>query len=289
MGRYSQNGEPNMDLMLSAWSGERCSIDRQNAAPIILKRPVLTVVAAIQLHTLETLATQKAFAGRGLTARFAYSIPRDVRGHRDVRSSVDLDRDAEDTYNQTLRRLLDHPHDRDRPRDLRVEGRALADFTRFREMMEAGQGEDGDFEEIKGWASKAPGLVLRIAGVLALAEAGRGRDAEISSVIMRRAIELGTYFADHSLRAFEIMGGNTGNPEVDKAWRWISGRQDASLDFTRSDLWQAVKNGRFRVAYDLTAPLDRLVRAGRIARRPVPKTRAGRPPQVWAVNPEALK
>lgn len=289
MFRYSQNGAPNMDLVLSGWSGERCSIDRQNAEAIILRRPVLTIVGAVQPYVLEELRRQRAFEGRGLTARFAFSIPRDIRGYRDVWDSVSMAPDATRAYERVMSHLLNLDQDADSPRVLLVAGDALDLFTGFRERIEREQRDGGALEDMRGWASKAPGLVLRIAGVLALAESANGGSPEVTPKIMANAIELTDYFADHSKRAFEIMAGETGDRQLDKVWRWISARDLPQSDFTRSDLWNGVKNGRFIFAAELDGPLERLARAGRIARRSAMGNGPGRPPQVWAVNPEVLR
>lgn len=285
MFRYSQNAEPNMDFVLSGHTGERCTIDRQGAPSLILRRPVLTIVGTVQPHVLESLSKNRAFEGRGLLARFAYAVPVDTRGYRNVRSSVEMDPKASSTYRSVLRQMLELPHDFDVPRVLRVEGAARSDFQDLHAWVEEGQRDGGEFEEVRSWASKAHGLVLRIAGVLAIAE--NPRSPEITLEVMRRAIALGVYFADHSRRAFEIMAGRTGDPVVDKLWNWITRRGEPGTDFTRQDIWQGVKGGRLRLAEDLDGPLARLRVAGRIARRAVAR-HVGRPPEVWAVNPQAI-
>ena len=137
---------------------------RQNAATIILKRPVLTVVTTIQPHTLKTLASNPAFTGRGLTARFAYSIPADVRGYRNVRNSQRLDLGAFGDYRNVMSKLLTIPHEMDAPRRLLVEGVALDVFHDFAERIEFGQREDGEFEDMRGWASKAASTFSRLTG-----------------------------------------------------------------------------------------------------------------------------
>jgi replicative DNA helicase len=280
--RYSNHDEPNIDLLLSAHDGERCSIDRQSADTIVLKRPVLTVVTTIQPHSLETLGKNPAFTGRGLTARFAYSIPSDVRGYRNVRDTQRLNPGAVGDYRNVMSRLLALPHIEGSPQRLRVDGIALDVFHDFAERIELGQREDGEFEDMRGWASKAAGLVLRIAGVLALAEG-----TNITPEAMRRSVELGDYFAAHSKRAFEMMQGLTSDPIVDKAWGWIARHARPDRTFSRRDLYQGVKGGRIKVVADLDPSMEKLRGAGRIA-QVGSKPTGGRRSEVWAVNPEAM-
>jgi hypothetical protein len=284
--RYSQHAEPNMELILSGHTGERCSIDRQGGEPIILHRPVLTILGTVQPYVLETLSRTPAFEGRGLLARFAYVFPPDFRGYRDVRAGVELDGARVQEFERTVGRLLAIPHNVERPVVLGMEEPALEVFYDFADRMERSQADGGYFEDLKGWASKAAGLAMRLAGVLALAE--RPTATSVSKSVVERAVALGDYFAAHSARAFEMMSGRTGDAAMDKVWRWITNRSEPGADFSRSDLWDGVKGGRFGIAADLDAPLRRLAACGRIARRPSDEPANGRPAEVWAVNPAAL-
>lgn len=287
LGRYSANGEPSLDLLLSAWCGEPVRVDRQSGEPIAMHRPCLTVVAALQPDVLRTLGRQPSFVGRGLLDRFCWSIPPDRRGFRDVRASQPMNRATQADYHRLVRRLLEIPAG-DEPMVLEIEGDAREAFLDTAQGFEDLQREGEELADIPGWASKAAGLVARLAGLLALVRAvDEGRPAAIDRATVEDATRLGLYFADHARRAFELLDGRTGDAAVDKLVRWLKRRAEPRADLTRRDAWRGTRGGRFAVAADLEAPLRRLEAAGWIARQPEAARRPGRPSERWRVNPEA--
>ena len=291
MGRYAKDGEPSLDLLLSAWSGEPVRIDRVNGEPVRMMRPCLGIVAPVQPDVLRVLGKQASFAGRGLLDRFIWSVPPDLRGYRDARSSRAIDPRLEFEYRRILEAMLELPNAPDRPILLRVEGAAREAWLDLAQRFETGQREGGDLEDLHGWASKAPAQAARIAGVLALARsAALGEEPAIDAALIEDAGRIVEWASHHARRALGLIDGSvaTGDARLDRVVRWLRRRPQPGGDFTKRDLWQGVKGGRFRVASDLDAPLGRLVDAGWIARRPLPSDAAGRPSEAWACNPEAL-
>lgn len=60
---------------------------------------------------------------------------------------------------------------------------------------------------ISDWGAKYIGAILRIAGLLCVAEAG-GFASEIPGETMSKAIEIGKYFLAHSTYAYSMMGND---------------------------------------------------------------------------------
>jgi replicative DNA helicase len=82
-GRYSaSNGQPNLDVYLKGHSGDMLRVDRKGRAPEYIARPALTVGLAVQPEVLRSLSDQPGFRGRGLLARFFYSLPASRVGGR---------------------------------------------------------------------------------------------------------------------------------------------------------------------------------------------------------------
>ncbi len=281
--RYTRDGNPNLDIYLMGHDGDRCIVDRQLGGTIRLERPVLTIVSAIQPIVLQQLAAVPAFTGRGMLDRFAWSVPRSNQGYRNQREVIPINRAAELEYEETMSRMLKVKMNVDRPGVLRVHVEPLAMFREFAQSVEERLKEEGDLEELPGWASKLPGLVLRIAGVLAIAE--RPEAPEIDNKVMGNAIALGRYFLDHSIAAFEMMNGLTGDKALDKVLRWLRRRENVGEPFSKRELFQGVKGGRIRIAQDLNGPLERLRISGRIAPIPQERSGRGRPTSLWAINP----
>ena len=86
-GRYSGN-VPVLDVWLKGHSGDPLRVDRKGRDPEYVENPALTLSLMIQPSVLSSMARQQAFRGRGLLARFLYSVPKSRVGHRTIESSA---------------------------------------------------------------------------------------------------------------------------------------------------------------------------------------------------------
>jgi len=102
-GRYS--GEPNIDVYLKAHTGESLRVDRMNRPSEYVARPILTLCLTVQPVVLKRLAEKRDFRGRGLVARFLYSIPSSLLGRRAINPPL-VPPDLSHRYEQLLRTLL---------------------------------------------------------------------------------------------------------------------------------------------------------------------------------------
>jgi hypothetical protein len=102
-GRYS-SGIPNIDVYLCGHAGDPIRVDRRGRPPEFVDRPALTIGLAVQPYILAKAAHVTDFAGRGLLARFLYSIPSGNVGYR--RTDAPPVREAiRGLYDTTLRAL----------------------------------------------------------------------------------------------------------------------------------------------------------------------------------------
>jgi replicative DNA helicase len=268
-GRYNQAAGPNLGVYLKGHAGDLLKVDRRGRPPEYVDRPCLTIGLTVQPDVLRGLTDRPGFRGRGLLARFLYSLPASLVGHRQAgappvppalaeRYAVEL---------QTLAASLSTPANLagDSPTILTLEpaaGELLLDFERTLEpRLAAGT---GDLGHLAGWAAKLTGATCRIAALLHLA--GHLRDGwarPVDAGTLAGAIRLAGYLTDHALAVFDLMGVD---PRVDDA-RWLlewinrTGRQQ----FTRRDAHQAGR-GRFRKATDLDPPLALLEEHGYLRR-----------------------
>ncbi len=77
------SGKPNLGIYLRGHSGDTYQLDRKGRAPEFIERPALTFGLAVQPAVLREIGHRKNFRGRGLLARFLYSVPEDLVGRRD--------------------------------------------------------------------------------------------------------------------------------------------------------------------------------------------------------------
>jgi hypothetical protein len=295
-GRY-QSGAPNIDVYLQAHSGSPLRVNRRNRAEFI-ENPTLTVGLTVQPEIISSLTEKPGFRGRGLLARFLYSSPISNMGRRESRP-VPLTQEIRNTYSLLVTRLalinktLDEKG-RQSPRLLVLSNAADDALARFQDELEPGLGDGGNLEAIADWASKLAGAVVRIAGVLHLAEAEPPLlpewPSQISEASILNAIEIGRYFTAHARKAFSLMGAD---PRVESA-KYIIGRleewilREGKFVMTRQELWQLVR-GRFKQMDELLPVLDLLKDHDYIRATPPPErvgARGGRPlTDSYSLNP----
>jgi Protein of unknown function (DUF3987) len=104
-GRYSQ-GVPNLDVFLKGHAGDFLRVNRRSGPPVEMNTPALTIGLAIQPDVLRELADKPGFRGRGLLARFLYSLPPSIVGRR-LSDAPSMPEATAQQYERCVCRLLD--------------------------------------------------------------------------------------------------------------------------------------------------------------------------------------
>jgi replicative DNA helicase len=288
-GRYNQSAGPNLGVYLKGHAGDLLKVDRRGRPPEYVERPCLTIGLTVQPEVLRGLAGRPGFGGRGLLARFLYSLPASLVGRRQP-GAPPVPPAVADRYTLELQALaasLTTPAGDDDPALLTLDqaaGELLLGFERDLEpRLAAGS---GDLAHLAGWAAKLAGATCRLAGLLHLA--GHLRDGwaqPIGGDTFAGAVRLAGYLVEHARAVFDLMGAD---PRVEDA-RWLLdwiGRTNMT-QFSRRDAHQAAR-GRFRKAADLEPALALLEEHGwvrRVDADPV-GSKGGRPASPrFIVNP----
>ncbi len=284
-GRYS-SGIPNLDLVLKAWSGDPCRIDRISRATLTLPEPVLSIGLAVQPDILASLAEAKHFRGSGLLARFLYSLPQSLVGTRNPDPQPVPDQVNAD-YILTVDTLVRSLRDTD-PADMKLTDAARAVLTAFRIDLEPRlHPEYGDLAGIADWANKLPGQLVRIAALFTLAVNPAATD--VDEIAITEAVSLAPYLIDHATAAFDLMTGRRSPLEPARAvLRWIRKKRHSS--FTIRQAHRDLAGQKWvTTADDVQEALEDLEDLGwvRLAQPPEVKGR-GRPPSPrYEVHPHA--
>ncbi|MCP3976728.1 MAG: DUF3987 domain-containing protein, partial [bacterium] len=293
-GRYSNNSSPNFDVFLKGHAGDPLRVDRIGRSPDRVDRPALTVGLAVQNDVLRGLASKPGFRGRGLLARFLYSIPVSPLGRRMINAPP-----VPDSVRRIYHRLLTDILETRMPTDelgrptahtLRFDEHAAKRFQAFEASIEPQLAPFGDLAAMTDWGSKLAGATARLCGIIhvtkLVGDVAPPYVRRIDLDTVNRAIGISEYFVPHALAAFGEMGAD---PEVENARHvlaWIS-RWDKQ-SFSERDAYQGLK-GRFKKMADLRPALRLLMEHEYIRERPQEKQDGPgrRPSPTYDVNPNS--
>jgi hypothetical protein len=266
-GRYNQAAGPNLGVYLKGHAGDLLKVDRRGRPPEYVERPCLTIGLAVQPEVLRGLASRPGFGGRGLLARFLYSLPPSLVGHRQA-GAPSVPPAVADRYALELQALaasLTSSAGND-PTVLTLDPPAGALLLGFERDLEPRLAADsGDLAHLTGWAAKLAGATCRLAALLHLASHLRDGWAQpIRRETFAAAIRLADYLIEHARAVFDLMGAD---PRTEDA-RWLLAWIDRTNrnQFSRRDAHRAAPRGRFAKATDLEPALRLLEEHGYLCR-----------------------
>lgn len=156
----------------------------------------------------------------------------------------------------------------------------------FAEHIE--QSPDGELESLKEWASKLPGNMLRLAGLLHFWAEARPLDSAISGQTMNTAIILAAVMVEHCKAAFAFMGADEKLEAAKRILAWIKKpRPEPLREFSARDCWRGVR-GSFEHMAEVQAGLDILEDRSFIAEFTRDSSGPGRPSRLYQVNPDVI-
>lgn len=290
-GRYSKHGGPNLEIYLKGHDGSPVRVDRIGREAEFIERPLLTIAVSPQPSVLQGLARHSEFRGRGLLARFLYSLPESLLGSRDNNPPL-VPEAVQVQYNTAMRKLLElavpkNEHGVLLACELQMSSEARETLRAFETWLEPQLGEFGELGAMNDWAGKLTGAVARIAGLLHVAD--QVNDPQpwptlITVETVERAIQIGKYLIPHAKAVFALMGADPAIEDAKHLLHWIDrhGRQP----FTQRDIFDATKS-RFKTVGGIEPALNLLVKQGYIREQRMEREgQRGRPPgPTFEVNP----
>ncbi len=288
-GRYS-DGVGRLGVYLKGHAGDDYRLNRVTRANEYVRSPAITVGLAIQPDVLRGLIEKPGFRGRGLLARFLYSLPTSRVGFRRLNPGS-VPPYVLANYARLVRSVLQlqpetDSNDKPRPYVVKVSNDAYSELNRFRGSIETELRPSGGLSALKDWGSKLPGAVCRIAGIFhGLIHTGKESlwEQPIDAETMVCAIAIGEYLIAHAKAAFCEMGANPATGVARRILVWATeGRLKV---FSRRDAFIAVRGAVQRVE-ELDEPLHLLSEHGYIREQILEKSGAGRKPSTrFDVNP----
>ncbi|WP_238016006.1 DUF3987 domain-containing protein [Dactylosporangium sp. AC04546] len=286
-GRYS--GTPNLEVFLKGHAGDMLRVDRRSRPSEHIDKPALTLGLAVQPEVLRDIAQMPGFRGKGLLARILFSLPENTVGRRKP-GARSVPTEVAHAYTRDLGALVLDLAVLRESAVIPLTAEADAAVLAIEWEVEPRLAPSGAWGHIVDWGSKYTGAVVRIAGLLHLAEhLAAGTDKPIDAATITRAASIGTYFANHALVAFDDMGADPTVEDARHILAWLE--RTTTARFTRRELFSAVARGRFPKASDLGPPLNLLQAHGYIRAEPLPaRASVGRPPSpAWLVHPDVTR
>ena len=283
-GMYSKN--VNLDIFLKAYSGDAVRVDRITRDSVKVNSPALTMLLSVQPKVIEGMVSNPVFKGRGLTARFLYSMPRSLVGKRPF-FTEGVPQELSLQYRELIGDLLDDavPPESEGPGIIRLTAGARQVIAQFYEHVESEL--VGEYEDINEWAGKIVGTTARIAALLWRADyhmefCTEENCFEIDEETMCRAVAIGEYFIRHALAALNLMGAD--NLTKDCKYLIEIVRKKALREFTLREIMRLCQ--RFKKKEQLLPVLDHLADFGYIRENREDHDGRGRPAsQSYLVNP----
>ena len=280
-GRY--NDHTNIDIFLKGYSGEYYSTARIGRQGNTLKHPLITIVLAVQPQVICDIMDNKEFSGRGLLARFLYSIPNSLVGSRKYRTEP-VNKALKEEYNNLIKDLL-KTNEMDFDRPIRLSEEADLQSEIYNQQIERRLTDD--LEQIEEWAGKLHGNTMRIAAIFHIVKYGWDAvNVPLEAETLAGAIKVGRYYLEHSMVAFDMMG--LSDPQDVKDAKYIISRieQNDKTDKTIPKREVLRLCQRFSTAEEMEPGLQVLVEHGYIAiQRGKSGKRGGRPSEQIYINP----
>ncbi len=234
-------------------------------------------------------AHHPTFRGKGLIARFAYSLPLSMVGRRTYRTDPD-ERQHPRGLPRPLTALLRIALP-DRAACAAFDEQARRGACGVRAWLEPQLGEFGALGHIADWAGKLAGLTARHAAHFHLADRAGQSEPWAGECRPRRWSGRSGSRRTTSSRTrggLRVDGRRPDGRPPQYILRWLAQRHQPGAPFTKRDLFRASQR-RFRTANELNAPLALLVQHGYIRQQdPTPEATGepGRKPSpTYEVNP----
>lgn len=282
--RYSN--PPNLDVYLKPYTGDYLTVDRLNRPSVTLYQPILTIGIFTQPSVLEGLPNR--LADRGILARFLYSKPKSMVGHRNV-TPKQINAEIEQAYISSIDSMITYEPEHNQPITLCLTDDAEAKFLEFEQKHESSLSSEVVQDFLISWLARLPAQLLRIASLLHVAEYAEKGMKTLPTVIgvdtIEKVIVAAHYFTEHAKAAIGCIKSDEELEDAKYLWKVL---QNANvMQFKKQDVWKKTK-GKFMKAELLDNALRILEKRDYIS---IEKdfSKSGKPGTVISVNPLAKR
>lgn len=278
---------PNIDIFLKGYSGDFIKVSRIGRPSLYVKNPRLTILLTVQPKVLEKVVNNGTFTGRGLSARFLYSVPKSLVGTRKFETKP-IDFDNKKMFSDLIHEILKEPKTSTIYISLSNDAYSLLkDYYESFELRLA-----TDLKDMGGWAGKLVGNILRISALIT-----RARNIKYDAFLytpssddssewivqkedMESSIKLGNYFLEHARYAFDFMDDNTTRKQALNFFEKLKAKKVSEISFREASRMSKFMNKK----ENATAVINLLTDYGYL-REKQGTSRAHNKGTIYEVNP----
>jgi len=226
LGSHSMQNNPTrfVALLNRTWDGKPLSVKRRNQDNFILENRRLTINLMMQPLLLQKLASQSQGICRqsGFLARCLIAYPASTMGQRFYREAPDTI-EGLDAYEAHIMSCLNQSEHLTREGcvnlpTLSFSSSAKKIWVQFFNQVETGIKLQGEWSEIKDFASKASENAARLAALLHLFS---GKEGDIDSEDTEQAIAIIQWHLEETRRLLAPFPQETNYEDAEKLMRWI--------------------------------------------------------------------
>ena len=254
MGLYT-GGQHTLGALLKGHTGGSSKTHRVGRDPVHLPASNLSILLMVQPIIIDTIMADPVMRGRGMNARFLYTMPKTRVGDRNIETApaVPPKIDA-DYYNAVYSLYADNYITLEpKPKQLELKDSAQMAYMAYETVFE--RRLKGDMKDIRDWGSKLGGEMLRLVGILHCAEHPDAiMDTPVAKETVDKAYQLARYFCEYARIIYNLGSGVDPNMAVCK--RIVDVIRGQNLEaFTRRQLHRISSFGQ-KKAEDLDPYLN---------------------------------
>lgn len=254
-GRYNNN-IPNLDVFLKGYSGDYVSVNRMHNDPISVDSANVAFGISPQPSVLLNIMSDTNLRNRGFIARFCLLLPESRVGYR-ISLTPSIPSELSHDYSYLLKKLMSINNQL----ILCLSTEAFKHWLKLSEETEREMRVSGKFFKIKDWASKYPGKVIRIAGILHLIKnANNPEKTTINIDTFIQAQKIGELVMDHVEYIYNDFLEDENN-EFKHLITWL--RKTSNRSFSFRECQHSLKS-IFQKAESLEPVIQQAINAGLI-------------------------
>jgi len=232
--------------LCSLWDGQELKRIRVLDGIYNLPGRRLALHLMIQPRIAAMLFNDRELEDIGFLSRILVAAPESLAGTRIYTEAPPWANSTLDTFKQVILEILRRPcltaegcKNILQPRPLPFSSEAKAIWVEFHNEVEKNIGPGGKFEQIKGFSGKLPEQAARIAGILTLIDNLNAREIPVN--FMESACHIARYYANETLRIFQIGTTSSELMEAQKLLDWLHKSWEDSM-ISLPDIYQRGPN-----------------------------------------------